>query len=569
MNEHKNNKRQVFVISHKKHKETTIEYIPGNGESSKIIISDNKIIELQHAIITLSINKELIESKDMKEIQLTKQQLELSFEIVYDHEYIIICSSYDDYIFLTNSIGIDVKSYGIFGLPLYTTIRKTGWRIPLVVYRCIEFLKEKKGENIEGIFRLNGSNDRLNEMKQLIETDTDFQFKEDDSCLLASSLLKLYLRTLIDPLIPTEHFDYYMNITSHSIEENKNYIESLPIVNQDTLWYVIDYLKVIVKNQEINKMNETNISTCFSLVISRNPDNSTLNELEFTKKTLISFQYILEHFDELFIDIQERNLAEGIIPPQYPAFDQIIHLPFSILTETIKTDLKSFNKIRRSSSHSTQKKENGEKRKTRISLSFLNFSKKDTTPRKESSSRQDVTSDDLELSSISFSPTISPRKTKHESSTPNNEIMRTKSFHSLSSSPRNDISRSRSSRDLSPSHSTFSLWKRKGDDKQTFKTLSQSSNDDNHSKDNSNNLEITITQSDSHFENEKEKKKIQLKRHKLGSLHHITNWMFKNHQSSKSTTPPLNDENNQNDINEESHSKTNEQLEKKKEKKEK
>ncbi|EKE38759.1 hypothetical protein ENUP19_0083G0134 [Entamoeba nuttalli] len=336
--------KSISILTNKKFKEVSIEEPITTPFGSILMINEKKVIELPRTIMTFNINMSLIP----KEMNITKEQLSLAFEIIYDKEYLFFCKTKEEFRHWAKIIGLGCKTYGVFCFPLEAVVKKSRWRVPNIIYRCIGFLKSHDAINVEGIFRMNARVGRIEEMKKMADNDEDIHFDEKDTCYLATSLLKAYLRSMVEPLIPYEYFEYYIQLPEGNVD-SKKFINSLTESHQDTLWYIGEFLMEVVKNKEVNKMDETNLATCFGLVFCDNPPSLGLTELEFTKKAIQSFEFLLRNFKYAFSDVKKRNIAQGIEPPQYPAFQPLVHLPFDILIEQIKMELRDIKKSRRMS----------------------------------------------------------------------------------------------------------------------------------------------------------------------------------------------------------------------------
>jgi RalA-binding protein 1 len=104
----------------------------------------------------------------------------------------------------------------IFGIPLQEAVEFTqpaGTNIPLpaVVYRCLEYLQEKKAINEEGIFRLSGSNIVIKALRERFNIEGDIKLLEGQyyDVHAVASLLKLYLRELPASILTRElHLDF-------------------------------------------------------------------------------------------------------------------------------------------------------------------------------------------------------------------------------------------------------------------------------------------------------------------------------------------------------------------------
>jgi RalA-binding protein 1 len=104
----------------------------------------------------------------------------------------------------------------IFGIPLQEAVEYSqpiGVNVPLpaVVYRCLEYLQDKKAINEEGIFRLSGSNIVIKGLRERFNTEGDIKLLDGQyyDVHAVASLLKLYLRELPASVLTRElHLDF-------------------------------------------------------------------------------------------------------------------------------------------------------------------------------------------------------------------------------------------------------------------------------------------------------------------------------------------------------------------------
>lgn len=83
--------------------------------------------------------------------------------------------------------------------------------LPAVVYRCLEYLQEKKAINEEGIFRLSGSNIVIKGLRERFNIEGDIRLLDGQyyDVHAVASLLKLYLRELPSSILTRElHLDF-------------------------------------------------------------------------------------------------------------------------------------------------------------------------------------------------------------------------------------------------------------------------------------------------------------------------------------------------------------------------
>jgi hypothetical protein len=155
--------------------------------------------------------------------------------------------------------------------------------VPIVVAKCGMMLKETATQT-EGIFRVSGSNKRINNL-QLVFDEPPRYGKDFDwtgySVHDAASVLRRYLNSLPEPVIPQ---GLYLDFTqvlqkqqqqkdhlSESITAYRHLISLLPPASRYLLLYLLDFLSVFARCSNKNLMTASNLAVVFQpgLVSSR------------------------------------------------------------------------------------------------------------------------------------------------------------------------------------------------------------------------------------------------------------------------------------------------------------
>jgi len=139
---------------------------------------------------------------------------------------------------------------------------------------CITFI-ELHGLDTEGVFRISGSTAVVQEWKSTIDFGLPVSFPDEASIHDVCEILKLYLRQLPESLIP----DKYTNRFNNSDLEEEILAKCIIIFQDLCSAHKVIFLKLlgllyrITKNQVINKMTVDNLSTCFALIVFKEPNN--------------------------------------------------------------------------------------------------------------------------------------------------------------------------------------------------------------------------------------------------------------------------------------------------------
>ncbi|ORX57119.1 RhoGAP-domain-containing protein [Piromyces finnis] len=161
--------------------------------------------------------------------------------------------------------------------------------IPAIMVFLIDSIIQLNGAQTEGIFRVPGDADAISELRCQVEK-RNFNLNNCSDPNVPASLLKLWLRELAEPLIPADAYDNCMEIGKKASNENIGttaweLIDTLPEINKRVISYMIDFLKVIAKqeNQEYTKMSVANLAMVFAPNFLRCPSDNPQVIFENTK----------------------------------------------------------------------------------------------------------------------------------------------------------------------------------------------------------------------------------------------------------------------------------------------
>ncbi|CAK5075159.1 unnamed protein product [Meloidogyne enterolobii] len=184
--------------------------------------------------------------------------------------------------------------------------------IPPIASDLMDFLLEH-GLQTKGIFRRSANVTTLKALQQRVNLgekidflrDPEFNGDLENSILLASVLLKTFLRSLGEPLITNKLYPE-LTLLAAAIEKpayidaTRDLLQRLPPENLLLLQRIIEFLKQIEAHSEENLMNANNLSVVFGPNLTWPTDQqvpmSQLNNLNKFCYTLI------KHFDLIFAD---------------------------------------------------------------------------------------------------------------------------------------------------------------------------------------------------------------------------------------------------------------------------
>lgn len=108
------------------------------------------------------------------------------------------------------------KIRGVFGIDLTTLVIAYKQEIPFVVEKCVKEIEER-GLKQEGIYRVSGFADEIDQVKETLDKDgnaADMSEKSVSNINVVASILKMYLRLLPIPLITFQAYPVLIEASS-------------------------------------------------------------------------------------------------------------------------------------------------------------------------------------------------------------------------------------------------------------------------------------------------------------------------------------------------------------------
>ncbi|KAI5194802.1 hypothetical protein AUEXF2481DRAFT_444 [Aureobasidium subglaciale EXF-2481] len=240
---------------------------------------------------------------------------------------------------------------GIFGIPLQTSIRYANVAIslfneqgqsyiygyvPIVVAKCGVYLKEK-ATDVEGIFRLSGSEKRIKELRNAFDSPDRYGKGLDWSGYTvhdAANILRRYFNQLPEPIIPLEFYERFRDpLKNHqaqavgsmdmqapnighfdptkAIRVYQSLITELPPLNRQLLLYILDLLAVFASKSDLNKMTTPNLAAIFQPGLLSHPQHDMAPpEYRLSQDVLI---FLIENQDSFLIGMHGTAADEKTV----------------------------------------------------------------------------------------------------------------------------------------------------------------------------------------------------------------------------------------------------------------
>lgn len=203
-------------------------------------------------------------------------------------------------------------------------------KIPFPVVSLIKELRSRGAVDVEGIFRLNGSDTRTKELIDELDSGPKVNLRNYTDIHVIATALKRYFRTMsdMDPLIPNECFNCLITMMSmkddptHMIAVVRAFLtETMPQGRFRLLGYFFQFLYEVSKNSEKNLMTPSNLAVCIAPnVIGRDDDSA---QFQSSMKATRAVEFLISYFPELFPDFApnmswfctEQEINEACVPP--------------------------------------------------------------------------------------------------------------------------------------------------------------------------------------------------------------------------------------------------------------
>jgi len=203
--------------------------------------------------------------------------------------------------------------------------------IPGLVIHCVNEI-ERRGMNEVGIYRVNGSEREVKDMKErLLRGKGQPHLSQVDIHVVAGTL-KSFFRSLKEPLITYTMWDSFVHVADLNDEmdvQNAVYslIPDLPQPNRDTLSYVILHLQRVAEATDC-KMPVTNLAKIFGPTIigysCPEPDpESALKQLKKQHSTMEKLLLIPSDYWCRYVDVEAENFTSTPVSSRHPGVSTV------------------------------------------------------------------------------------------------------------------------------------------------------------------------------------------------------------------------------------------------------
>ncbi|KAG8453963.1 hypothetical protein GDO86_000550 [Hymenochirus boettgeri] len=199
-----------------------------------------------------------------------------------------------------------------------------------VVQNCISAV-ETRGINDQGLYRVVGVSSKVQRLLSLLLDvkmccDVDLDSSSEWEVKTVTSALKLYLRSLPEPLMTYELHDQFINPAKSGSPESRvnsiHYlIHKLPEKNREMLDLLIKHLAYVARHSKQNLMTVANLGVVFGPTLMR-PEEETVAAIMDLKFQNIVVEILIENHVKIFKNSPADPVVEpdtmSILPPSAP-----------------------------------------------------------------------------------------------------------------------------------------------------------------------------------------------------------------------------------------------------------
>lgn len=226
----------------------------------------------------------------------------------------------------------------VFGCPPFHTAAnppRVGENMPLpqVLVDTSRYLRSSC-LSVEGLFRVPPSAVLLDMLREAVDRGQAFKWEEWGPHT-AAALIKLYYRSLPEPIFPSEHYerlhslmgkvgaeedeersedDMFRTIRSLLESEEKGLPKNSRVL---LLKHLLPLLALVAQNSAVNKMTPSNLAACVTGSLLRSDD--MVADAKASSGVRKFIEIAIERIEELAPALPNRNSGGGTSPPPYSA----------------------------------------------------------------------------------------------------------------------------------------------------------------------------------------------------------------------------------------------------------
>eukprot|EP00116_Pleurobrachia_bachei_P002033 sb/3462295/ len=226
-----------------------------------------------------------------------------------------------------------------FGVDFSVHLCATHCSIPHVVVKCVNYIEEH-GMQTKGIYRVAGAKSKMQSLCRSFENGLNLVDLTEKSPHLVSSVLKLYLRQLPEPLLMHSNYAELIEVALRHQESPDKKVEHLqdirkvllllPKANRYTLRFIVEHLNRVSKNEAQNQMSSMNLGIVFGpTLVKPMHEHSSASIVHINHHSIIT-QLMIDHPEMFMVEEEETEYSQLCINPKVTSMSDV--LPISTRT---------------------------------------------------------------------------------------------------------------------------------------------------------------------------------------------------------------------------------------------
>ena len=186
--------------------------------------------------------------------------------------------------------------------------------VPLFFLQGIAFL-DSNALYTQGLFRVPGSEDTLSNYKRSLDSEQFGGFPEGSAVADVASLIKLFIRQLPEPLIPSSIFTDLLAIRVGGEDFSQQvrdllYSDRTPPIHRETLRILFGFLTRVEQCHEHNMMSADNLAIVFAPTLLRPPGAEEVGMMDL-QGCIAFIRHMCTHSEEIFPFLWDNYPAVG------------------------------------------------------------------------------------------------------------------------------------------------------------------------------------------------------------------------------------------------------------------
>ncbi|RLW04744.1 hypothetical protein DV515_00005428, partial [Chloebia gouldiae] len=195
----------------------------------------------------------------------------------------------------------------VYSCDLTTLVKAHFTKRPMVVDMCIREI-ESRGLNSEGLYRVSGFSDLIEDVKMAFDRDgekADISVNMYEDINIITGALKLYFRDLPIPLITYDAYPKFIESAKttdpdEQLEILHEALKLLPPAHCETLRYLMAHLKRVTLHEKENLMSAENLGIVFGPTLMRAPELDAMAALNDIRYQRLVVETLIKNEDILF-----------------------------------------------------------------------------------------------------------------------------------------------------------------------------------------------------------------------------------------------------------------------------